>query len=116
MPESSTFRPSSTVKSQVPITNCFLLSETQEDSRHHDRLASKYKLNALTIENLDKVEEYDLKDIAALMGVTDKDSNEELASNIIKKCLQSAHDYKYQTNAELKDWRHSRKKTKGVLY
>ena len=107
MSESTTSMPSSTVKSQVPITNCFLLSETQEDSRHHDRLASKHKLNALTIENLDKIEEYDLKDIAAIMGVNDKDSNEKLASNIIEKCLRFhdsayARDYKYQTNAEPK--------------
>ena len=83
MGESSTFRPSSTVKSQVPITNCFLLSEIKEDSRHHDRLALKYKLNALAIENLDKIEEYNLRDVAAKVGVNDKDTNEVLALKII---------------------------------
>ena len=100
MGESSTFRPSSTVKSQVPITNCFLLSEVKEDSRHHDRLALKYKLNVLVIENLDKIEEYNLRDVAAKVGVNDKDTNEVLALNIIKKCLGSA--YEYQTNTEPK--------------
>ena len=100
MGESSTFRPSSTVKSQVLITNCFLLSEIKEDSWHHDRLALKYKLNALTIENLDKIEEYNLRDVAAKVGVNDKDTNEVLALNIIKKCLGSA--YEYQTNTEPK--------------
>ena len=103
MAESSTFRPSSSEKSKVPISNCLLLSEVKEDSRHHNRLASKYKLNALAIGNLDKIEDYNLKDLAAKVGVDDKDANEQLALNIIKKCVESAtHAYQYRKDAELK--------------
>ena len=107
MAESSTFRPSSSEKSKLPITNCFLLSEIKEDSRHliHDRLALQYNLNALVIGNLDKIKEYNLRDVAAhcKVGVDDKESNETLALNIIKECLKSApYDYEYRKDAELK--------------
>ena len=114
MAESSTLRPSSTVLSQVPtaLSNCFLLSEVQEDSRHHNRLALKYKLNALAIGNLDKIEEYNLKDVAAhcQVRVDDEDTNEQLALNIIKKYLQPA--YEYRTDAELKIGKTQLKKLK----
>ena len=103
MAESSDFRPSSSEKSKVPISNCFLLSEVKEDSRHHDRLALKYILKALAIGNLDKIEEYNLKDLAAKVGVDDKDANEELALNIIKKYLEPGpYAYEYRKNTELK--------------
>ena len=101
MEESSTFRPSSTVMSQMPsaLTNCFLLSEIKEDLRHHDTLALQYDLNSLVIGNLDKIEEYDLRDIAMRERVDDRSSNEELALRIIKKYLVPAA-YKYRNNAE----------------
>ena len=105
MAESSTLRSSSTVMSQLPtaLSNCFLLSEVKEDLRHHNTLALKYKLNALVIGNLDKIEEYNLMDVAAKVGVDDKDANKQLALNIIKKYVESAtHAYEYRKDVELK--------------
>ena len=117
MAESSTLRPNSTVISQVPtaLSNCFLLSEVKEDSRHHNRLALKYKLNALAIGNLDKIEEYNLMDVAAhcQVRVDDEDTNEQLALNIIKY-LQPA--YEYRTDAELKIGKTQLKKLKKECY
>ena len=99
--ESLMFRPSSTVKSKLPIANCFLLSEIKDDSRYHGRLALKHvKQSSITMEDLDKIEEYTLSDIAMLAGVNDRDTNEMTALGIIKKYIGSA--YEYQTNAEPK--------------
>lgn len=105
MAESSDFRPSSSEKSKVPISNCSLLSEVKEDSRHHNRLALKYKLKALVIGSLDKIEEYNLRDLAAhcQVRVDDKDTNEQLTLNIIKKYLEpDPYAYEYRKNTELK--------------
>ena len=100
MAESLMLRPSSTVKSKIPIANCFLLSEIKDDSRYHGRLALKHNQSAITMEDLDKIEEYTLSDVAAIAGVNDKDTNNIIALNIIKKYFGSA--YGYQTNAEPK--------------
>ena len=103
MTHSSSSKPSSTIISQKPITaaGCCLLDEISDDSEHHCSFLQVYNLNELVIDNLDKITEYNLKDVAKEIGIStsDKDKNEVLASNIIKKCLEDlGPTYEYQIN------------------
>ena len=50
------------------------------------------------IEELDKIAEYSLTDLAKTVAINSNEANETLASQVEKKCLGG--NYKYRTNSE----------------
>ena len=67
---------SSSKKSETLITGYLLLSEINEGG--HD---------TVKIDDIDEIQEYNLSDVAEEMGINDSVGNEDLAKNIIEKCL-----------------------------
>ena len=86
MADSSSSKPSSTIVSQKSIAGYHLLNEISDDSEHQSNL----------VDNLDKITEYTLREVAMNIGVNDEDTidSEVLALNIIKKCLGPTYEYR----------------------
>ena len=67
---------SSSLLSQRNISGCFLLKEIFDTgTRYHEGLKVKYGIDKMQIEELDKIAEYSLSDLAKTVAINSNEAN-----------------------------------------